>query len=588
MSVLRLDLLPAELLLRVFKELDLPDILSVGLTCHRLLDVSRDDTICKVLCSRYHFWSFDGPEYNSWFDRLKYRRRLDAAMDSIMDRLVAGNAPLVLDKLLREAGLDFQDDMEAKERLYRHFSVPGDAPDALARRYWASTVMTLLNRRQSLILWQHLSHDHVSLEHAVCSIDMFVRQDGLADYTCIADALDDLADDFFRTYSPKGLSTRDLALLLAHFFVVDKGFCVNPETSVYYKPMCSLVSLSLEHPGSFGMPLTYVCLYCFLAKRIGLFAGNLDAQPLTLPGHAFVMIQSNVDMDLDGNNARDCDPQIMYLDLWRSSDFEVDHDYLRLLLTEARVTLSHHNEYLRTPATPLDVMRRIRRNIAAGYEVLFVHSEPISFNYDGWPLELRYAMTCLTAFIHEPEPEAQPLFTNRVPYLTLSSHANKHPWDLLILQRNLPPDVGQEVLGTLYNRISKDLEGRPRKRRTPYVSERVRHNVGTLFRHRRYGYVGFITGWTVAAPDAEAPQNSFYNIMYVDLISTILSDRDRCWDNHNNEISSRHVSEENVVVLESLRGVPEALKVLAGRYFLRWDTDEKRFINNNIHEYPDD
>jgi hypothetical protein len=41
-------------------------------------------------------------------------------------------------------------------------------------------------------------------------------------------------------------------------------------------------------------------------------------------------------------------------------------------------------------------------------------------------------------------------------------------------------------------------------------------------------------------------------------------------------------------VLEELRGVPETLKVLAGRYFLRWDTGLKRFINNNKYEFPDD
>jgi F-box protein 21 len=515
MSQLRLHLLPAELLLRIFKELDTLDVLHAGLACSRLNAVSRDDTVWKCMCTRYRFWSFDGPEYKTWLDRLKHRRKLDFSMDRLIDRLVAGPGVLLLDRLLRESELEFDDDMEAKERLYRHFNAPDSAPDALARRYWASAVMTLLNRRQSLILWQHLEHDHVSLEHAVCSVDMFVRQDGLADYISIADSLDELADEFFRRYNPNKLTTRELALLLAHFLVVDMGFRHNPETSVYYKPMCSLISLSLEQPGKFGMPLTYVCLYCFIAKRIGSFAGGLDAQPLTLPGHAFVMIQSNLDTDLDGNNALDSNPQIMYLDLWKNEDFEVDDEYLRMLLTDARVTLSHHNEYLRTPATPLDVMRRIRRNIFAGYEVLFLHSEPIAFDYGGWPLELRYASSCLTAFVNEPLPNESALFTNRVPYLTLSAHAAKHPWDLTILQRFLPPDVGQQVLSTLYNRIVKELEDRPQQKRTPSITEKVRHAVGTLFKHRRYKYTGFIIGWSVPSKvDKKADKDeSFYNIM---------------------------------------------------------------------------
>lgn len=514
MSLLRLHLLPSELLLRIFKELDTIDVLNAGLTCARLHAFSRDDTVWRSLCTRYRYWSPHTNYHKTSLDRLRRRRLLDTAMDDLINRLIAGPGVILLDRLLHEYNLLFEDDMEAKERLYSHFNTPDSAPDALARRYWASAVMTLLNRRQALILWSQLSSTHVPLEQAVASIDMFVRQDGLVDFNTISNDLDDLATEFVLKYDPRGLSIRDMALLLAHFLVVDKGFCTNPETSVYYKPMCSLISLSLEQPGSFGMPLTYVCLYCFLADRLG----GLDAQPLTLPGHAFVMIQSPPDVDLDGNKSLDSTSQIMYVDLWRGEDFEAGEEYLRLLLTEARVTLSDHNEYLRTPSTTLDVMRRIRRNISAGYEMLYLHGEPHAFDYGGWPLELRYASWCLTAFIMEPEPGAIPLFASRVPYLTLSAHSTKHPWDLSILQRYLPPAVGQPVLNTLYNRIMKELEDRPQNPRTPFVTKRVRHRVGTLFRHRRYLYVGFIIGWSVPRPvdkgqKLEKDPPSFYNIM---------------------------------------------------------------------------
>jgi F-box protein 21 len=46
------------------------------------------------------------------------------------------------------------------------------------------------------------------------------------------------------------------------------------------------------------------------------------------------------------------------------------------------------------------------------------------------------------------------------------------------------------------------------------------------------------------------------------------------------------VAEENIVVLEN--EPPETLLKFAGRYFKRWDGEEKRFVSNIRDEYPDD
>lgn len=56
---------------------------------------------------------------------------------------------------------------------------------------------------------------------------------------------------------------------------------------------------------------------------------------------------------------------------------------------------------------------------------------------------------------------------------------------------------------------------------------------------------------------------------------------DRCEDE-----SLRYVAEENIMVLEE---EPSAnLLKLAGRYFKRWDQENKVFISNIKDEYPDD
>jgi F-box protein 21 len=49
--------------------------------------------------------------------------------------------------------------------------------------------------------------------------------------------------------------------------------------------------------------------------------------------------------------------------------------------------------------------------------------------------------------------------------------------------------------------------------------------------------------------------------------------------------SFRYVAEENIQVDES--DYPEALMGLAGRFFKRWDVDERVFVSNIRDEYPD-
>jgi F-box protein 21 len=50
--------------------------------------------------------------------------------------------------------------------------------------------------------------------------------------------------------------------------------------------------------------------------------------------------------------------------------------------------------------------------------------------------------------------------------------------------------------------------------------------------------------------------------------------------------SLRYVAEENIMVLEE--DPSTQLLKLAGRYFKRWDKEEKVFVSNIRDEYPDD
>ncbi len=52
------------------------------------------------------------------------------------------------------------------------------------------------------------------------------------------------------------------------------------------------------------------------------------------------------------------------------------------------------------------------------------------------------------------------------------------------------------------------------------------------------------------------------------------------------DTSIRYVAEENIEIVRP--DVPVSLMSLAGRFFKRWDKDERVFVSNIRDEYPED
>lgn len=51
----------------------------------------------------------------------------------------------------------------------------------------------------------------------------------------------------------------------------------------------------------------------------------------------------------------------------------------------------------------------------------------------------------------------------------------------------------------------------------------------------------------------------------------------------------RYVAEENIEIIKpDISLIPPTLVELAGKYFKRWDSTERRFVSNVRDEYPDD
>jgi len=52
------------------------------------------------------------------------------------------------------------------------------------------------------------------------------------------------------------------------------------------------------------------------------------------------------------------------------------------------------------------------------------------------------------------------------------------------------------------------------------------------------------------------------------------------------DTSIRYVAEENIEIIEP--EIPVSLISLAGRFFKRWDKEERVFVSNIRDEYPED
>ncbi|KAF3926778.1 hypothetical protein ABW21_db0208913 [Orbilia brochopaga] len=125
---------------------------------------------------------------------------------------------------------------------------------------------------------------------------------------------------------------------------------------------------------------------------------------------------------------------------------------------------------------------------------------------------------------------------------------------------------------------NEDGMARKVKRRFSIENNDVLFCIGTVFRHRRYGYQAAVTGWTtnmthetVDLEEAELQKGlkqPFYRVMVEDL-------------------SVRYVAQENILE-QRPSSAGRLAHIFAGRYFKRFSPMDGRFVSNMREEYPED
>ncbi|RVD81711.1 uncharacterized protein DFL_009561 [Arthrobotrys flagrans] len=247
-------------------------------------------------------------------------------------------------------------------------------------------------------------------------------------------------------------------------------------------------------------------------------------------------------------------------------------------LEEIGVTITPEtvSKYLH-PATTKELVLRNARNILrntprARRHLLDVRLDP-GINIDAAEYAALFAIALLSN-----------TWTTRILEPLCRCLQESFPLDVGLIEKYIVPLAGPSsrparLLQTICIALRNE-DGMVRRPKSRSLAENrgVLFRIGTIFKHKRYGYQAVITGWTVNMAyeglDIEEGElqkglmQPFYRVMVDDL-------------------SIRYVAQENILEQRPL-SAGRLSNILAGRYFQRFNSLDGRFVSNMKEEYPDD
>ncbi|KJZ72408.1 hypothetical protein HIM_08211 [Hirsutella minnesotensis 3608] len=500
---------------------------------------------------------------------------------------------------------------DAKDFLLKQCQTDESADDYLARRYYSNSLLDSIHRSIAIEEWHRLRQDRdlpdahiagVRLERALGAFDMFVLHDQFGDLDDISSMLDERAAEFRASQTNfRELTTRQKALALNRWLRSNglTGLC-NPERD-YRNLRNLLIGQSLRHQDHESIPIISSAIFCCLAARLGM-----TAQCCAFPGHVHAIVFAPSGWTLDGIRANEVDEpkERMYLDPYGLDD-EVPTACFQNLLAQFGWQTS--TDVFFAPVPTLVIALRTARNIKATFarvlelqdeahpELTQLLSGNSSMNMEAalyaslWaPLMLTPPNTfewddCLANFLRRfagswpedlwlVEKYLWPSYNSIAPFRDgLARHANRSlgdPWAHCRLVRKQDSDVPVAL------------------RRNGFGNESVPFKIGQVFRHRRYGWIGVITGWSehtrnVSEQGGEGvsgqgslplrPPNQFYFM---------------CFPSTGSE--PHVVAADNVELIHDPSQIDDDMFPLAGKFFKRFDRATCIFISNIKEQYPDD
>jgi F-box protein 21 len=494
--------LPDELIIRILEHtVDSPlDLFAFSLTCRKFHRITQDESIWRAVCRQWTVWlQGDGL---SWREQFLRRCGMDRAIDDAMDAII--NKPQLgriarIEELCRLG-------YEARDALLKHIAVADNAEDCLARRWWANAVLKSIHRWMAINNWNGIvSQEDVPLEVALASFDMFVRSGDVGNARDITHWLDRLASDFKREHPAYSkLAPRPLALKLVEF-MNQNHFAGVQDGLDYYRVKNNFIGMALEAPGHEGMPLIYTAIFCALGKRLGL-----ESRPTGFPIHVYAMVYPPKDADLDGKVRAFAErDQPMYLDVFKESEHEVSVTTLRQHLRDLGIPESEWDEFLGSASVAQMVLRTGRNILNCINTRRDLAREGINDEEDGMEEgPIIYALLWMGMVFGGSTP-VETLSRRRTHLGLLSSQIeHDYPWDVDKMEKFiLPMFEGRMEYGSIAPQIwnTREADKTPPTPcfRPTETDALVKHKVGTLFKHKRFGYEAVIIGWNTQCDAAD-------------------------------------------------------------------------------------
>ncbi|KAF4335001.1 hypothetical protein FBEOM_11155 [Fusarium beomiforme] len=511
---------------------------------------------------------------------------------------------------------------DAKDFLLEQCKADETSEDVLARRYYSHSLLDSIHRSIAIDEWHNIqlaSSTHSgqpqtrSLERALGAFDLFVLHDqpgDLDDCVKISDILDGLAAEFRQTQpNIDEMSTRQKALELNRWLRLNNLTGLrNPETSYRNLRNC-LIGQALRHEDHDSIPIISSAIFCCLAQRLGV-----EAQCCAFPTHvhAIVLAEKGKTLDSIPITEDNAPPERMYLDPYGSSE-EIPLADLQTLLS--RFGWQSSTDTFLSPVSPVAIAMRTARNIrATAARVIGAHEQADPeltrlitgndpSNMEASLYSALWASLLLTPVDSFAWDEVLEPFLNR---FAKSWHVDAWLVEKYIFplydrfgpfrerfMRNNPRrwDDPHEVLGLV---DEFDELPPPVFHRNSPSTQNVLYKIGQVFRHRRYGWIGAVNGWTdqgtrrLPTPHTVAIDETLDDNSDTELPNRVRPRNQTFYTCLRTIGPERHVvAEDNIVLIQDPSEVPESLFPQAGKFFKRFDATTCTFVSNITEQYPD-
>ncbi|KAG6006083.1 hypothetical protein E4U21_007380 [Claviceps maximensis] len=576
-------------------------------------------------CTRFRYWN---PQHRfhdklrkavnsiDWKRLFLLRQRDNRLISDLLDAVLASKVGRLkrMEDICR-LGYD------AKDFLLDQCQTHESAPDVLSRRYFSNAILDSIHRSIAIEEWYRLGLDRDSLdaqtaaqrlERALGAFDMFVLHDQPGDIDDISQMLDEMAARFRASCDEiAAYTTREKALALNRWMRANGLTGMqNPERNYRNLRNC-LIGQALRHEDHESTPLVSSAIFCCLASRLGI-----NAQCCAIPNHVHVIVSAQPGRTLDDIPFKGLgQPEPMFLDPYGADD-EVPASCLKNLLP--RFGWHTSTDAFLAPAPPLSMVRRTARNIKATSTRILelqddAHPELSQLLRGNGAMNVEASLysALWASFMSTPSNTYE--WHDRLAKL-LRRSATGWPEDAWLVEKYIWPmyAIFSSPRDAFYHHVIRVL-GDPWKhwrlvlnqddmippvfRREKGENHAVPFKIGQVFRHRKYGWIGVITGWSDHSSQRALPEsassdvdNDTETIQSASQNNMVLRSPNQfhfmCFPSTGSE---RHVvAADNIELIHDSTRISDDMFPIAGKFFKRFDPETCSFISNIKEQYPDD